>query len=84
MARSPVNRTSGLKIAADGLKGRVFEVSLADLNQDESSHRKIRLVAEDIQGKSLLTNFHGAFISPDTRVLTSSHGLHWSYQTVTP
>ena len=28
-----MNRTSGLKIASDGLKGRVFEVSLADLNQ---------------------------------------------------
>merc|ERR1712149_25071 len=30
-----VTRTQGTKLASDGLKGRVYEVSLADLNQDE-------------------------------------------------
>ncbi|PCC98401.1 hypothetical protein CO192_15885, partial [Halopseudomonas pelagia] len=29
-----VNRTQGTKIASEGLKGRVFEVSLADLQAD--------------------------------------------------
>ena len=36
----------------------VFEVSLADLQKDEDqAHRKIRLRAEDVQGKNVLTNF---------------------------
>merc|ERR1711939_361790 len=39
-----VNRSTGLKNAADGLRGRVFELSLGDLNKDEeNSYRKIKL-----------------------------------------
>ena len=34
-----VNRTQGKKIASDGLKGRVFDVSLADLQNDEVAFR---------------------------------------------
>lgn len=46
------------QIASDGLKGRVFEVSLADLQNDEDqAFRKIKLRAEDVQGKNVLTNF---------------------------
>lgn len=46
------------QIASEGLKHRVFEVSLADLQNDEDhSYRKIRLRAEDVQGKNVLTNF---------------------------
>lgn len=56
-----------LEISTDELKGRVFEVNLADLNGgDESqSYRKIRLIAEDIQGTNILTNFHGMDITRD-------------------
>ncbi len=52
------------QIASDGLKGRVFEVSLADLQQDEDqAFRKIKLRAEDVQGRNVLTNFWvGLFI----------------------
>lgn len=47
-----------LQIASEGLKHRVFEVSLADLQGDEEqAFRKIRLRAEDVQGKNVLTNF---------------------------
>lgn len=36
----------------------MFEVSLADLQGDEDhAYRKIRLRAEDVQGKNVLTNF---------------------------
>jgi small subunit ribosomal protein S3Ae len=36
----------------------VFEVSLADLQQDEDqAFRKIKLRAEDVQGRNVLTNF---------------------------
>jgi len=42
--------------ANDALKGRVLEVSLADLNKDEeSAFRKIKLRVDEIQGKSCLT-----------------------------
>merc|ERR1711939_1178335 len=48
-----VNRSTGLKNAADGLRGRVFELSLGDLNKDE------------VQGKNCLTNFYGMDFTSD-------------------
>lgn len=61
-----VTRTTGTKIASEGLKGRVFEVCLADLNKDEDQHfRKIRLCAEDVQGTNVITNFHGMDFTRD-------------------
>lgn len=48
------------EIASEGLKGRIFEVNLADLSSNEdNSYRKIKLRAEDIVGKNILTNFYG-------------------------
>merc|ERR1711939_978730 len=35
VGKTLVNRTTGLKSANDALKGRIFEVSLADLQNDE-------------------------------------------------
>merc|ERR1712206_31525 len=58
----------GTRIASDSLKGRVFEVSLADLQSEtdaERSFRKFRLVSEDVQGRNLLTNFHGMNLTTD-------------------
>jgi small subunit ribosomal protein S3Ae len=62
-----ISRTAGTKIASDGLRGRVFEVSLADLNggDEAQGYRKIRLVCEDIQGTEVVTNFHGMDITRD-------------------
>jgi len=61
-----VSRTTGTKIATDGLKGRVIPVSLADLNKDEDqSYRTIKLRIEDVQGKHCLTNFHGMNFTTD-------------------
>lgn len=54
-----------LEIASDGLKGRVFEVSLADLQNDEVAFRKFKLITEDVQGKNCLTNFHGMDLTRD-------------------
>ena len=54
-----------LELASDGLKGRVFEVSLADLQDDEQAFRKFRLIAEEIAGKNVLTNFHGMTMTTD-------------------
>jgi small subunit ribosomal protein S3Ae len=61
-----VNRTAGLRIAADGLKGRVFETCLADLQKDEDqAHRKIKLRCEDVQGKDVITTFYGMDLTTD-------------------
>ncbi|EFA80307.1 40S ribosomal protein S3a [Heterostelium album PN500] len=63
---TPVNRTQGTKLASDGLKGRVFEVCLADMKQDESHvFRKIKLRADDVEGKNVLTNFYGMDVTSD-------------------
>merc|ERR1712012_1104162 len=53
VGKTLVTRTQGTKIASDSLKGRVFEVSLADLQNDEVTCR------------NLLTNFHGMSLTRD-------------------
>jgi len=66
VGKTLVTRTQGTKIAADGLKGRVFEVSLADLQNNEAdAHRKMKLRVEDVQGKNCLTNFWGMDLTTD-------------------
>uniref|UniRef100_A0A671M587 Small ribosomal subunit protein eS1 n=1 Tax=Sinocyclocheilus anshuiensis TaxID=1608454 RepID=A0A671M587_9TELE len=65
LGKTLVTRTQGTRIASDGLKGRVFEVSLADLQNDEVAFRKFKLVTEDVQGKNCLTNFHGMDLTRD-------------------
>ncbi|XP_039275399.1 40S ribosomal protein S3a [Nilaparvata lugens] len=68
IGKTLVNRTQGTKIASEGLKNRVFEVSLADLLNEpdaERSFRKFKLIAEEVQAKSVLTNFHGMDLTTD-------------------
>merc|ERR1712170_92795 len=65
IGKTLVTRTQGTKIASDGLKGRVFEVSMADLQDDEVAFRKFRLIAEEVQGRNVLTNFHGMDLTTD-------------------
>lgn len=61
-----VNRTAGMKNANDALKGRVFEVSLADLQKDEDhAFRKVKLRVDEVQGNNCLTNFHGLDFTSD-------------------
>jgi small subunit ribosomal protein S3Ae len=61
-----VNRTHGKKIASEALAGRIFNVSLADLNKDEDqAHRIFKLKTEDVQGRSVLTNFYGMDMTRD-------------------
>ncbi|ELV11042.1 40S ribosomal protein S3a [Tupaia chinensis] len=60
-----VTRTPGTKIESDSLKGRVFEESLEDLQNDEVTFRKFKLITEDVQGKNCLTNFHGVDLTHD-------------------
>jgi small subunit ribosomal protein S3Ae len=48
------------------LKGRIVEVSLADLQKDEEhAFRKIKLRVEEVQGNNCLTSFHGMDFTSD-------------------
>lgn len=42
VGKTLVNRTQGTKIASDGLKGRVYEVSQADIHGNEDAFRKFK------------------------------------------
>jgi len=64
--KTPVTRTTGTKIASEMLKGRVFEVNLADLNKDEGhAFRKFQLQCEEVQGRFCLTQFYGMDFTTD-------------------
>ena len=66
VCKTPVNRTAGTKTSTESLQGRIFEVSLADLNKDEElGYRKIKLQVQEISGKSVLTNFYGMDFARD-------------------
>lgn len=55
-----------VELSQDALLGRIVEVSLADLNKDEDqAFRNIKLRIEDVQGKDVLTNFHGMNFTTD-------------------
>lgn len=61
-----ITKTQGQKIASDGLKGRVVELSLGDLNKtEETSYKKVKLCVEDVQGYNCLLNFHGMDMTRD-------------------
>ncbi|KAK4229862.1 ribosomal S3Ae family-domain-containing protein [Podospora fimiseda] len=66
VGKTLVNRSTGLKNANDALKGRIVEVSLADLQKDEDhAFRKVKLRVDEVQGKNCLTNFHGLDFTSD-------------------
>jgi len=68
IGKTCVNKTVGTKLATDSLKGRVVEVSLADLNKtggEETAWRKFRLRVEDVVGRDCLTNFYGMDMTSD-------------------
>ncbi|KAI3415941.1 40S ribosomal protein S3a [Globodera pallida] len=65
VGKTLVNRTQGTRISSDFLKGRVYEVSLGDLNSTDADFRKFRLICEEVQGKICLTNFHGMSFTRD-------------------
>jgi len=80
IGKTVVTRTIGTKIASDGLKGRVFEMAQADLNQDEVAFRKFKLICEDVQGKNVMTNFHGMTLTTDKlrSLVKKMADLYWS------
>jgi len=66
VGKTVVSRTAGTKIASDALKGRIFTVNLGDLNKvEDQSFRNMLLRADDVQGRSVLTNFYGMDMTSD-------------------
>lgn len=60
VGKTLVTKSTGLKIASESLKGRVFETNLADLTgQEEDGHRNIKLKCEEVEGNHVLTTFYG-------------------------
>lgn len=49
------------------MKGRVFEISLADLNREshQHAHRKMKVQVEEVKGFDCYTNFYGMDITRD-------------------
>lgn len=65
VGKTLVTRTIGNKVAADGLKHRVYDVNQDDLQNDGTGYRKFKLVCEDVQGKNCILNFHGMSLTRD-------------------
>lgn len=72
--KTPVTRTTGTKVASEALKGRVFTMSLADLQASDKGdkaatndldYRKMKLIGQEVQGKALLCNFYGMDMTRD-------------------
>ena len=61
-----VNKTAGTRIASEQLKGRVVEVNLADLMENEKyGFYNYKFRCEDVNGKDCLMVFHGLKLTTD-------------------
>mmetsp|Transcript_13005 Transcript_13005/g.17547 ORF Transcript_13005/g.17547 Transcript_13005/m.17547 type:complete len:262 (-) Transcript_13005:80-865(-) len=68
LGKTPISRTQGTKIASEEMKGRVFEINLADMMKENDGFRKIKLICEEVQGFSVLTNFYGMDFTRDKKM----------------
>merc|ERR1712146_844424 len=68
-AKTICNKTQGLKIAADNLRGRVYEVNHADLTMDaptkDQAFRNVKFEVLEVNGRNLLTQFHSLSLTTD-------------------
>lgn len=55
------------EVAADSLRGRVFDISLGELQTEahDSAWRKVKVQVEEIKGFDCYTNFHGLDVTRD-------------------
>jgi len=62
-----VTKTTGQRVARDGLLGRVFEQSFGDLKDasEDDAFRKFRFKVEEVAGTQCLTSFYGLTLSSD-------------------
>jgi hypothetical protein len=78
VGKTIVSRTQGTRLARDGLVGRVYTASLGDLKPDgeDDAFRKFKLIADEVIGTQVLTNFYGMDMSTDKlRSVGSGSGL---------
>jgi small subunit ribosomal protein S3Ae len=67
-AKTLCNKTIGIRTVADNLKGRVYEVNLADLegaSTKDKPFKKMKLQVAEVQGRNLLTTFHSMGTTTD-------------------
>ena len=64
---TPCNKSAGQKQAADSLRGRVFQTSLADCNYQSEAQawRKLKFQIDEVKGFDCYTNFYGMDMSVD-------------------
>merc|ERR1712195_295988 len=65
---TPCNKAQGQNIPADSLRGRIFQITHADLNQTNKhdlAWRVVRLQVEEVKGFDCFTNFNGISITRD-------------------
>jgi len=64
---SPCNKTAGQKQASDHMKGRVFNISLADCNHgvETQAWRQLKFQVDEVKGFDCYTSFYGMDISRD-------------------
>jgi len=64
---SPCNKTAGQKQSSESLKGRVFNISLADCNNqcETQAWRQMKFQVDEVKGFDCYTNFYGMDISRD-------------------
>lgn len=77
-AKTPVTKTAGTKSETEGLLGRVAEFNLADLqSQSEDGWKKVKLEIQEVQGKRVLTDFHGMSLTRDKmcQMIRKKHSL---------
>eukprot|EP00392_Amoebophrya_sp_AT5.2_P008548 g8576.t1 len=78
VGRTCVTKTQGTKIETEGLKGRICEFNLADVQEaNEDGYKKIKLEIQEIQGKNCLTDFHGMSLTRDKmcQMIKKKHSL---------
>jgi len=67
--KTPVNVTQGKTYSHESIKGRIFEISVGDLNPGcKTAYQKVRLIVDDaseITNKECATNFHGLTTTKD-------------------
>jgi len=60
------NKTVGIRTEEDNIKGRIFEVSVGDLmNDEEYGYQIVKLKVEDVKEKVGYTSFHGLRFTND-------------------
>jgi small subunit ribosomal protein S3Ae len=67
--KTPVNVTQGKTYSHESIKGRIFEISVGDLNPgSKSAYQKVKLIVDDaseVTNKECATNFHGLSTTKD-------------------